>query len=51
MLRKWTETSGSAATYESLALVLRDPTVGRSDLAAKYCDACRDTFGGENLYG
>ena len=48
MLRKWTQARGNSATYECLARALQDPTVGRSDLAAKYCEICRDTSVGEN---
>ena len=42
VLRRWTEVFGSAATYESLARSLLHPIVGRGELAAKYCDVCRD---------
>ena len=47
VLRRWTEVSGSAATYESLARALQHPIVGRGDLAVKYCDVCRDAYQGK----
>jgi len=43
VLRNWRQACGNSATYECLAQALEDPTVGRSDLAAKYCEICRDT--------
>ena len=37
MLKRWTETKGSAATYQALCAGLIDRLVTRQDLAEKYC--------------
>ena len=47
MLKQWKQTCGNSATYECLARALQHRTVGRSDLAAKYCEICRDTSVGK----
>lgn len=46
MFRKWTEMFGSSATYESLALALQHPAVGRVELAEKYCDVSGAVYKG-----
>ena len=43
MLQKWTQASGPAANYETLARALEDEVVKRGDLACKYCYAGEDT--------
>lgn len=43
VLIKWTEAFGSDATYQCLARALQHPIVRRPALAAKYCDAYRET--------
>ena len=47
MFRKWTEMFGSSATYESLALALQHPAVGRVELAEKYCDVSGAVYKGK----
>jgi len=44
VLRRWKEMKGSDATYKRLARALRDPLVGKSHLADKFCDLqfCKD---------
>lgn len=37
MLKRWTETKGSRATYGVLRRALEDHVVGRLDLSEKYC--------------
>ncbi|XP_031567891.1 uncharacterized protein LOC116302684 [Actinia tenebrosa] len=37
MLRRWTESQGSDATYEVLARTLLHPTVNRCDLVIRFC--------------
>ena len=41
---------GSDATYQRLALALRDPCVGKSHLAAKFCGLqfCKDKAVGKD---
>ena len=37
MLKRWTETKGSCATYGVLRRALEDQVVGRLDLSETYC--------------
>ena len=45
MLKKWLESCSGTATYESLAVAFEQ--VGRTDLAAKYCNVHSDPCKGK----
>ena len=45
MLKKWLESCSGTATYESLAVAFEQ--LGRTDLAAKYCNVHSDPCKGK----
>ena len=49
VLKRWTDVFGSSATYECLARALRHPTVGRGNLAVKYCGVYQDEYQGKYM--
>lgn len=45
MLKKWLESCGGTATYQCLAVAFKQ--LGRTDLAAKYCNVYSDPLKGK----